>query len=96
MARAWVTAVILENGNTHPVPVCAIGDGVDGAGQNDAALVAVCCALPILHDLHPTKHFKKLSRGRLTAPHLILSDASACMGFVNRSVPTGALPKFAS
>lgn len=35
----------------HPVPVDAIGDGVDGAGQHNAALVAVRRALPILHDL---------------------------------------------
>lgn len=36
---------------THPVPVSTEGDGVDCAGQHNAALVAVRCALPILHDL---------------------------------------------
>ena len=36
---------------THSVPAIAIGNGVDGAGQHDAALVAACRTLPVLHDL---------------------------------------------
>ncbi len=42
---------LLEGMVSHSVPAGAVGDRVDGAGQHDAALVAVCRTLLVLHDL---------------------------------------------
>jgi hypothetical protein len=66
----WVVVLIGQLGaefhdtavaDAHPVPVGAIGDGVDGAGEHNAALVAVRRPLPILHDLR--QHAAQTAQG---------------------------------
>ena len=72
---------MFEGKATHSVPVGAVGDGLDGAGQHNAALIAVCRTLPVLHDLPRQTHDTVLTSNMLktqptpTFPALVTSPS---------------------